>query len=374
MILGDLGADVIKIEHRVTGDPARGLAALQSLTTERQALFEATNRNKRGIVIDLGKQKGREIVYRMMGKTDAFVTNFRESVAKRYGMDYETLSKCNPKLVYGLGTGYGSKGPDADLRSYEGMGQARSGMMMQVDPDRPYEILSNIGDSATGTMLALGVMSALLTRERQGIGQKVETSLLSTLMVNQTARLAWEYIAGIAVPPPKRTKSRNPLLGLYRCADGRWIYLCNVQPDRYWPSFCRALGIEELQNDPRFASMSKRAENEDLVAILDRIFATKTRDKWIKILRENDLVFDAVQGSEDLLADPQVMANNYLPEFEHPIYGKIRYSPISVELSKTPGAIRRPAPQWGQHTEEVLTELLGYTWDEIARLKDDEVI
>jgi crotonobetainyl-CoA:carnitine CoA-transferase CaiB-like acyl-CoA transferase len=375
-MLGDLGADVIKIEHRVTGDPARGLEAGfdMKLGTPRQAFFETINRNKRGVVLDLGKQKGREIVYQMVEKADVFVTNFRQSAIRRYGMDYETLSKYNPKLVYGLVTGYGSKGPDVDLRSYDGLGQARSGFMTRCTADEPIYVGGGIGDAVTATMLAFGVVSALFTRERQGTGQKVETALLSTLMFEQIGDLGMHFIGGLPTVPIPRQKAMNPLVNTYRCADNRWIYLSHLEADRFWPNLCRALGIEELHNDPRFENISKRSGNEELIAILDRIFATKTRDEWLTILRENDCVFARVNTYDDLPADPQIIANDYLPEYDHPGYGRTRYPPIPVELSRTPGAIRRPAPQWGQHTEEVLTELLGYTWDQIARLKEDEVI
>jgi len=377
MLLGDLGADVIKIEDRVTGDPSRGVEQLRGLAEEtpRQAYFESNNRNKRGIALDLRKQEAKEIVYRLAEKSDAFVTNFRESAAVRYGLDYETLSRYNPKLVYGIISGYGLKGPDGDIRSFDGLGQARSGIMFACDPDEPYYIVGGVADAAAGIMTAFGVVVALLTRERQGIGQKVEASILSSMLFQQWVSLGFRFISGMALLPQPRDRVTNPLLNIYKCADDKWVFLFHGQADRFWPNVCRALGIEELQNDPRFENMWKRQENsEEFVAILDKVFATKTRDQWMKSLRENDCICDSINTLDDLPMDPQVLANNYLPEFDHPTYGKTHYAPIPFDLSKTPGTLRIPAPEFGQHTEEVLTEILGYTWDDIFRLKEGEVI
>ena len=376
MMLGDLGADVIKIEDRVTGDPSRGLEQGYAVehAKNRQGYYECNNRNKRGIVLDVGKEEGREIMYRLVEKADVFVTNFRPSVITRYGMDYETLIKYNPRLVYGAITGYGSRGPDADVRSYDGLGQARAGLMTLADPDAPRYLVGGLGDAAAGIMCAYGVLAGLLARERQGIGQKVEASLLSSLLFWQWVGLGFQFIAKFPAGPRPRHRPMNPLLNQYKCADGKWIFVYHPQADRFWPNFCKALGIEKLQKDPRYDSIAKRHENEEFVRMLDRIFATKTRDEWAKVLRENDCVFGNINTMDDLATDPMVVANNYLPQFDHPVWGKTTFAPIPIELSKTPGALWRPAPEHGQHTEEVLAELLGYTWDQIAKLKASEVI
>ena len=271
MLLGDLGADVIKIEDRVTGDPSRGAERLRTVQgTPRQAYFESNNRNKRGIALDLRKGEAREIVYRLVEKSDAFITNFRESAATRYGLDYETLSRHNQKLVYGIISGYGLRGPDADIRSFDGLGQARSGIMFACGPDEPYYIVGGIADAAAGIMTAFGVVVALLTRERQGIGQKVEASILSSMLFQQWVSLGFKFISGQALLPRPRNKPTNPLINFYKCADDKWIFLFHSQPDRFWPNVCRALGIEELRDDPKFENMWKRQENsQEFVGILD---------------------------------------------------------------------------------------------------------
>jgi crotonobetainyl-CoA:carnitine CoA-transferase CaiB-like acyl-CoA transferase len=377
MLLGDLGADVIKIEDRVAGDPSRGVEQLGATAKEirRQAYFESNNRNKRGIALDLRKQKGRDVVYRLVEKSDAFITNFRESAATRYGLDYETLSKRNPKLIYGIISGYGLKGPDSDVRSFDGLGQARAGIMFACHPDEPYYIVGGIADAAAGIMAAFGVVVALLTRERQGIGQKVEASILSSMLFQQWVSLGFKFISRQPLLPQPRNEPTNPLSNLYKCADGRWIFLFHPPSDKFWPNVCRALGIEGLQNDPKFENMWKRQENsKELVSILDKVFATKPSQEWMGSLRENDCVCERLNTLDDLLTDLQVLANNYLPEFDHPTYGKTIYAPIPFELSKTPGTLRLPAPEFGQHTEEVLMKILGCTWEDIAKLRNEEVI
>lgn len=376
MILGDLGADVIKIEDRITGDPTRGVEFNIGLCDKKppQAIFESCNRNKRGITLDLREQKAKEIVYQLIEKADAFVTNFRPSVTEKYRMDYGTLVKYNPKLVYGMITGYGPKGPEADVRSYDGVSQARSGIMNHGEPGQPCYIQQTIGDTGAGINGAFGVVTALLTRERTGVGQKVETSILSSLLFQQWANLGIKFIGGMEVPQIPRTQPLNPMLNSYKCADDKWVFLFNLEADRFWPNFCKALSIEHFQNDPRYENIAVRRMNTELVTLIDKIFATKNRDEWLRILKDNDVVCGSVNSYDDLLNDPQVVANNYLPEFDHPNYGIIRQAPIPFEFSETPGALRLPAPEFGQHTEEILMELLGYGWDQITELKNEQVI
>lgn len=378
MILGDLGADVIKIEDRTTGDPSRGMEQGTGVTSggvTRQAYFESNNRNKRGMVLDLRKAKARDIVYQLAAKSDVFITNFRESVVTRYGMDYDALCKHNPRIVYGLISGNGTKGPETEVRSYDALGQARSGIMLASHPDQPLYVLGGIGDGEAGIMCAFGVTVALLARERQGIGQKVETSLLSSLLFQQWVGLGFTYIGGHSIYPMSRTQTMNPLALGYKCGDGQWLYMMHPEADRFWPNICKAMGLQHLQHDPKFDNIQHRRQNcEEFVRMMDGIFATKSRDEWIRVLRENDCVVERVNRFEDIVKDPQVIANNYLPEFDHPIHGKTRYAPIPFEFSKTPGALRRPAPEFGQHTEEILTETLGYNWDQISELKNAQVI
>jgi crotonobetainyl-CoA:carnitine CoA-transferase CaiB-like acyl-CoA transferase len=174
-----------------------------------------------------------------------------------------------------------------------------------------------------------------------------------------------------------REKAPNPLWNHYLCGDGRWLALAYIQPDRNWPDLCRALGIEQLRDDPRFSDQNARGENcAELIQILDKIFAQRPRDEWMKILRETskDLIFTPLNTITDVTQDPQALANEYIIEFDHPVFGTTKMLGIPIRLSETPGSIRREAPEFGQHTEEVLIDILGMNWEEIGRLKDEEVI
>jgi len=172
-----------------------------------------------------------------------------------------------------------------------------------------------------------------------------------------------------------RKTAGNPLWNHYKCGDGKWIALAHLSPDKFWPMVCHSMGLEELEKDPRFDSMDNRTKNcQELIAILDKTFATKTRDEWSRIFKESGVIYAPVNNTKDLTEDPQVLANDYVTEFDHPVFGRMKTIGFPVAFEKTPMSIRREAPEFGQHTEEILTEILGYTWDDISRLKDEQVI
>ncbi|MFC1825412.1 CaiB/BaiF CoA transferase family protein [Thermodesulfobacteriota bacterium] len=377
--LADYGADVVKIEQPGVGDPGRGLtkaAGILPFKLDRNVYVEGLHRNKRSLSLDLSKKKGRQILYELIEKTDIFVTNFMESVVIKNGADYETLSKYNPKLIYILSSGYGPKGPDADTRSYEYAGQARSGIMtMTVQPgEAPQYIEGGLADSLGAMMISYGAMLALFARERLGIGQRVDTSLLGGMIWMQLVNLTFKCMVGESLKTQHRTKKTNPLINPYKCSDGQWVVIVLLQSQRFWPNLCRALSLE-LENDPRFADEKKREENsEKLVSILDQAFATKTRDEWIAILKREDVTYSICNTVDDLPSDPQVLANEYITEFDHPAWGKIQTVGLPIQLSKTPGSLRTCAPELGQHTEEILIEMLDYDWAKITQLKDEGVI
>ncbi len=379
-MLGDLGADVIKVEERVGGDPGRGMAKLSGvdLADRPNFYFEANNRNKRGLTVDLKKPEGREILYRLVERSDVFVQNFRQGVAERLGLGYAELRRRNPKLIYATATGYGPQGPESGDPSFDQLGLARSGIMLAAgEPDMPpLAIAGGIADQMGAIMLAYGVLAALLARERFGVGQAVDTSHLGSMMALQglsvSARLMW----GFAIPRMPRKYQANPLWNHYQCQDGRWICLGMLQPDRYWADFCRVIERPELAGDERFADMRARAAHAPAaIEILDAVFATKPLADWLRILRAGgDFIFCQVNAVDDLPSDPQVQANDYVVDFAHPRFGPTQVIGLPVHLSETPGSIRLPAPEFGEHTEQILTELLGYSWEQIAELKDANVI
>jgi crotonobetainyl-CoA:carnitine CoA-transferase CaiB-like acyl-CoA transferase len=378
-MLGDLGAEVIKLESRDGGDPGRGLVAIAGTESKRlNFYFEANNRNKQSLTLDLKQREAREIVYKLAAVSDVFVQNFRKGVADRLGLGYEALRAHNPKLIYANATGYGPEGPESGDPSFDQLGLARSGIMFAAgEPDMPPQpIGGGIADQMGAILLAYGVLAAVVARERYGVGQVVDASHLGSMSFLQGLSLTSRLINGAAFPRVPRARAFNPLWNHYRCGDEKWLALGMLQPDRYWADFARAIGRPELAGDERFATMGARAGNcAALIEILDAVFASKPRADWLDILRKGgDFIFTIVNSLNDLPSDPQMLANDYIVNFDHPGFGKTQYVGIPVRLSQTPGSIRAPAPEHGQHTELLLTELLGYSWDEVGSLRERGVI
>ena len=225
-------------------------------------------------------------------------------------------------------------------------------------------------------MLAYGVLAALLARERTGAGQQVDASHLGSMIALQGLNVVARTFTGKEFRRNTRTEAFNPLWNHYRCADGKWLSLAMIQPDRYWKDFCTALGRPELIADARFSEMRTRGRNATaLIAILDEVFATRPRDEWMRILKAGgDFIYTIVNSVGDLPDDPQVKANHYIVDYQHPELGHIGVLGMPVKLSATPGEPRGHAPELGEHTEVILTELLGYSWDEVAGLRDAQVI
>lgn len=379
-MLADLGADVIKIEDPTQGDGARGFMPVLkagALVPWRNVYWEGCNRNKRGITLNLKSEKGRGIFYRLVEKSDVFLHNFRAPLVAKLGVTYETLKKYNPRLIYAQVSGFGPEGPEKDFPAFDSLGIARSGLMMTSAEIGmpPAPVSGAIADQSGAIMTAYGVITALLAREQYQVGQKVETSMLGAMIWLQAAVLQNVLIGGMEFQRQPRTKARQPLTHYYQCSDGKWVQLHHLQPQRYWPNVCRALGMTELENDPRFATVESRRQNcAELIAIMDKVFATKPQGEWLKILHENDVICCQINSYEDLPTDPQVVANQYLTDFEHPVWGKIQVVGIPVRFSETPGRLRAPAPEHGQHTEEVLREILGYSYEEISQLREQGVV
>jgi crotonobetainyl-CoA:carnitine CoA-transferase CaiB-like acyl-CoA transferase len=378
-MLGDLGAEVIKLESKDGGDPGRGLVAIAGTASKRlNFYFEANNRNKQSLALDLKQPEAREIVYRLAAVSDVFVQNFRKGVADRLGLGANELRSRNPRLIYANATGYGPEGPESGDPSFDHLGLARSGIMFAAgEPDMPPQAIGGgVADQMGAVLLAYGVLAAVVARERYGMGQVVDASHLGSMSFLQGLSLTSRLINGAAFPRVPRARAFNPLWNHYRCGDDQWLALAMLQPDRYWTDFTRALGRPELATDERFATMQTRAGNcEALIQILDSVFASRPRADWLDILRKGgDFIFTIVNSLNDLPQDPQMLANDYIVDFEHPTHGTTQYVGIPVRLSETPGSVRAPAPEHGQHTELLLTDLLGYSWDEVSSLRERGVI
>jgi CoA:oxalate CoA-transferase len=375
--LADMGAEVIKIEDRVGGDPGRGLI-WRSDQTVLATYFECHNRNKKGITLDLRKDKGKEVLYRLAEKSDVFVQNLRPGVVERLGVDYPALSKINPRLIYASATGWGSKGPDTRKPSFDVLAQGRGGMLsVSGEPDEPPALIQVNGgaDWVGAIVLAYGIMVALFNRERTGKGQEVEASLLGSQAWYGQLGFQRYLFSGKAPRRASRKTLGNPVYNVYQAGDEKWLVIAMLQSQRHWASFCKVIEREELENDPRFNSIESRRENAaEFTSLLDAHFLTKPRAEWMKRLEEVDIPCAAVQDYEDLAHDPQMSVNDYIVDFDHPVAGLVKLVGIPVKLSETPGGVRMPAPEWGQHNMEVLTEIAGYSVEEVACLMEEEVI
>ena len=385
-MMAELGAEVIHVEARLIGDHGRYLkaAGLPELPGGRIPYFETNNRGKKSLALDLTKPAGKEIMYRLARKSDVFVHNFRQGVPEKLGMDYDTVRAQNPKIIYVAASGYGPRGAESREPAFDMIGLSRSGISSlfsyEGDPNLPFH--GGIADQAGAIMTAYGILTALLARERLGVSQKVDVSHLGSMMALQGLNIGMSWLVypdGLPQAPPAkptRKNTANPLWNYYRCKDERWLCLGMLQPDVKWSVVCKALGIQHLENDPRYLNQDVRRENSaSLIAVMDAIFLTKTAAEWMAHLKATgDIICTPVQTLQDLRTDPQVLANGYLVEAQHETLGKVKVRGSAIEMSATPVKINPVAPELGQHTEEVLSETLGYTWEEIGKLHETEVI
>jgi len=379
-ILGDLGAEVIKIEQPGTGDPMRMVKQIGRIPLEipggRSLFYEGANRNKKSVTIDLSTKKGQEIVHCLASRSDVFLTNMRRHAVESMNITYPILHQINPRLIYVSVSAYGPKGPDKDQGGFDYQGQARSGLMYSMgEVDMP-PIVCQFGiiDQATAIMTSHQIITALYMRERSGIGQEVHVSILGSATFLLYFNILIAHMGGFEVPRHKRSRE-HPLRNYYKCGDDRWLMMTLTPPERHWGPLCRALGNPELENDPRFNTDDKKLANaEQLVAILDEVFATRPRDEWLHIFAEYDLFCCGVNSVMELQDDPQVTENGYIVDFEHPTLGKIKIPGYPGHFSESWAQTTSAAPDLGEHTEEVLMELGDYTRKEIAQLREEGVV
>ncbi len=376
-ILADLGAEVIKIEQLGKGDPSR-LAFLVNRNSFKLAdgtslWNECANRGKKSVAIDMNQEAGRDIAYKLAAKSDVFLTNYRRKRVEERKLDYTALSEINPQIIYAWVSAYGPKGPDRDLGGFDYQGQGKSGLMWTVGEEGMPPMVSQFGilDQATAIMCSHQILTALFMRERLGIGQEVHVSVLSAGLYLHYINAFTACMDGQEIPRHLRIKE-HATRNYYRCGDDRWFIITIPAQKRQqqWPKFCELLGHPELEKDSRFDSDENRLQNADqLVPLLDEIFLTKPRDEWLKALKENDFVCCEVNKPSELPHDPQILANDYIVDFEHPERGKTKMPGYPVHFSKAWAGTKNASPKMGQHTDEILTEIGGYTSDEIEQLR-----
>jgi crotonobetainyl-CoA:carnitine CoA-transferase CaiB-like acyl-CoA transferase len=365
MMLADLGADVVKVEPP-HGDPSRSSPFMIGSVDCRlphglNALFESNNRNKRSVVLDLKVAADRATMLELLGRADVFIHNYRQGVPERLGIGYEDVRRINPGLIYAAASGYGPAGPDVTKPGLDFAGQARSGLMWSAGHpgDPPYYSTGGTADMIGAIVLAYGVLAALLGRRGDSEGQKIDVSHLGASMWLQNWALGVSLYTNLEDWPRfDRGDAGNPLWNHYACADGRWIALALLDSQRHWATLLEVLGLGELQHDDRFVDVdARRLNNKALIAILDEAFGDQPGAYWAERLsRHPDLLWDFVQSLRDLPSDPQVVANGYLQEREHPALGPVTVQAPPVTFSRTGWELRRFAPGLGEHTEEVLQQ------------------
>jgi crotonobetainyl-CoA:carnitine CoA-transferase CaiB-like acyl-CoA transferase len=382
-MLSDMGADVIKVE-RTGGEPQRlgmpaGMDDVLDTKIKEEAVdissWIALNRGKKDLAIDVRNEKGKEVVLKLAQDADVILESFRPGVMARLGLDYETISKINPKVIYCSFSGFGQTGPLAHRAGGDMWSQAMSGIVAEgVHPNgRPQMIPQGMVDHTSGMLVAYAIMSALFVRERTGIGQQVFVNNIDAAMYLQFSGLSGYLMEKRS--PSKMDRDMGgqaPPYGPYKAKDGDVLTIFGTDP--LWPAFCKLLGVENLADDPRFINDKVRRQNRHIVEpLLDKAFSKKTRAEWAQIFREAKMRCDPCLTYEELCAHPQVEANDIIYSTNHPVRGPIKMLGIPVKMTKTPGSPKGPAPLLGQDTEAILTGL-GYSSEAIAAMEKEGII
>jgi len=368
MSLGDLGADVIKVERPGVGDDTRSWGP--PFAGGESAYYLCCNRNKRSVEIDLTNPAGAGLVRDLAGLSDVLVENFKPGLMKRFGLDYETLHEVNPRLVYCSVSAYGQDGPYRDRPGYDMVLSAVGGLMWITGEQdgKPCKVGVAITDVITGVQALGAILASLYWRERSGRGQYIDCSLLD-VQVAALANIASSYL--VAGKEAQRWGTAHESIVPYQVFDAKDRPIAvAVANQKLWTSFCKVVGREEWIDDPRFASNPKRVENRDaLLPLIAEVMARRTCDEWVDLLARGEIPCGPVNNMQSLFADPQVLHRRMAVEVMHPIIGTLRLTGIPIKYSDTPATIRRPPPLLGEHTDEVLEELLGHRPAAIADLR-----
>jgi crotonobetainyl-CoA:carnitine CoA-transferase CaiB-like acyl-CoA transferase len=374
MMLGDLGAEIIKIERPQTGDDTRSWGP--PFIDSESAYFLSINRNKKSITLDLNTEEGRGIFYSLAEKSDVLLENFTPGVTERLKIDYETMKRSNPGLIYCSITSYGQTGTYRDRHGYDLVLQGMGGLMsITGEPDRPpVRTGVAVADLGGGMYAATAILAGLIARSKSGRGQWIDISLMDSVVSWMTYMAAYYFATG---KDPTKLGSAHPTIVPYQCfktSDGNYITIA-AGNDKLFRSLCKSIGKHQLADDPQFLTNSKRVENRDaLIPILEAAFLSKPQHEWLQILTNEGIPAGPVYSLRELFSDRQVLERDMLVKMQHPKAGSISQIGIPMKFSETKPELKIPPPTLGQHTREVLRTLLGYDEAQINELERKGVI
>ena len=371
MVLADLGAEIIKIEQPEKGDDSRAYGPYKN---GESAYFMSLNRNKESITLNLKTLEGKEILKELVKKVDVLVENFRPGTMEKLGLGYEVLKEINPRLIYASSTGYGQTGPYSQRPAYDAVVQAMGGIMSitgQAD-GVPTRVGTSIGDIAAGLFCAIGILAALQERARSGLGQMVDVAMLDCqVAILENAISRYEFTGEIPRPIGNRHPSIVPFETFNTLSDPIMVAAGN---DRLWATLCELMELD-IACDPRYATNPQRNEHyAELRPILAEKFMTKTAEEWQPMFDKAGIPSGPINTVDRVVKNEQVVAREMILEVEHPVAGTTRVPGIPIKLSRTPGEIRMAAPVLGADTEKLLNQYLGLTSDQVAELREKQVI
>jgi len=373
MFLGDLGAEVVKVEQPGLGDDTRGWGP--PFAGGESAYYLCINRNKKSLTLDLKSKRAVELLRELVKSADVIIENFRPGTMERLGLGEKELRALNPRLIFASLTGFGADGPMSDWPGYDLIVQAWGGLMsITGTPDgEPVKVGVAIIDLVAGLMLGNAITAALFAREKSGVGQRIDTSLLEAEIAS-LINVGSNYLIGGTVPA--RWGNAHPNIVPYqnfKTADGYLVI--GVASEVIWKRFCQAIGRSELTDDRRFADNSKRVQNRaELVSLLSEMFLTRNNQAWFDRLTAAEVPCAPVQSIDQVFQAPQVLHRDMLMEVEHPTAGKVRMAGMPVKFSLTPASVRLPPPLLGQHNTEILKSWLGMNAEAIEELKREKII
>lgn len=371
MIMADMGADVIKIEAPGVGDDSR---AFGPYINNESAYFMSLNRNKRSITLNLKKTKAKELFIEMVKKADVVVENYRPGTMEKLGLGYEELKKINPGIIYAASSGFGHSGPYSKRAAYDAVVQAMGGIMSITGPKggKPTRVGPSVGDITAGLFTAIGVLAALNYRNQTGIGQKVDVAMLDCQVAILENAIARYVVTGEAPKPAGNRHTSITPFEPFETSDGEIMIAAGN--DALFEKLCKVLGKEEWIQDERFQTNPLRTQNvEELVLLINEETRSKTTKEWQDILDEAGVPNGPINTIDKVLEDPQVLAREMVVEVDHPVAGHLKMAGVPIKMSETQGSVRTHAPLLGQHTDEILKELLGLKDEEIEALKEEAI-